>query len=100
MKTIKLTDILNFIDNLADNFPELPEGQKNYALICLVYAEGILDKGRGLLSTDNYEEEKSEINKRLDKSRAKISEVLKTFDQAIAKEVLSGAGQSLSYWIK
>lgn len=98
MENVNLIHILDFIDNLADSFAGLRDDQKTYALICLVNAESILDKGRTFILAD--QEQREEVRQRLDKSRSKIADVLKSFDQSTAKEILEGAGQSLLIWAK
>lgn len=96
MKESNLIGILDFIDNLADNFTQMQDSQKPFALICMVYAEGILDKGRGFVNP----EQKSLVTQRLDISRDKIMNVVKTFDPEQAKALLQGAGQSFENWVK
>ncbi len=98
MEKIQLTYMLDFIDNLADSFQELRDDQRSYALICLVHAEGILDKGRTFIMQD--EEQKAVVRQRIDASRAKISSVISSFDPVIAKQILEGESQNFSSWVK
>lgn len=88
-----LISITNFAEKLILETDAVNSRNITANLLCLIYTEEILDTGRAIISgNDTTTDQRSEINRRMDKIRSAITDLIKQMDPQTVKSLLNQTG--------